>query len=62
MAMYESEHTQWMREWLAQHPEEQQVQKTGRALWWDKPPVDQDSERRLTAARVPQKSYYYDAN
>lgn len=62
MAMYESEHTKWMREWLEKHPEELQVQKAGRALWWDKPAQDQDELRRLAAARVPQKPYYYDAN
>jgi hypothetical protein len=42
-----------MREWLVKHPEELQVQQTGRALWWDKPPADQDAQRRLAAARVP---------
>lgn len=62
MAIYESEYTQWMREWLAKHPEELQVQKTGRALWWDKPVQEQDAVRRLAATRVPQKPYYYDAN
>lgn len=62
MAMYESEHTKWMREWLANHPEELQVQKGGRALWWDKPPQDEETMRRFAEARVPQKAYYYDAN
>lgn len=62
MAMYESEHTKWMREWLEQHPEELQVQKAGRALWWDKPERNEEEARRLAAARVPQKPYYYDAN
>jgi hypothetical protein len=62
MAMYESEHTRWMREWLAKHPEELQEQKSGRALWWDKPAQNQDEQRRLAAAQVPQKPYYYDAN
>jgi hypothetical protein len=62
MAIYESEHTKWMREWLAKHPEELQVQKTGRALWWDKPVQEQDAVRRLAATQVPQKPYYYDAN
>ena len=60
MALYESEHTQWMRQWLEQHPEEQQVQRTGRALWWDKPPRDEDELRHLSEAWVPQKPYYYD--
>lgn len=62
MAMYESEHTKWMREWLAKHPEELQVQKSGRALWWDKPLRDEEAMRRFAEARVPQKAYYYDAN
>lgn len=62
MANYESDHTKWMREWLAKHPEELQEQKTGRALWWDKPAPDQDTQRRQAASCVPQKPYYYDVN
>lgn len=62
MANYESEHTRFMREWMEKHPQELEVQKTGRALWWDKGPVDADAQRRLAEARVPQKAYYYDAN
>jgi hypothetical protein len=62
MAIYESDHTKWMREWLANHPEEVKEQKAGRALWWDKPAQDQDAVRRLAASRVPQKPYYYDMN
>jgi hypothetical protein len=60
--MYESEYTQWMRAWLAKHPEELQVRQSGRAFWWDKPPLDQDTQRRLAAARVPRKSYYYETD
>jgi len=56
MANYESEHTKWMREWMAKHPEELQVQKVGRALWWDKPAQDQTEQQRLTAAIVAPKS------
>jgi hypothetical protein len=59
---YESDHTKWMREWLAQHPQELEQQKAGRALWWDKPPRDLDEQRRAAEARVAQKPYYYDAN
>ena len=62
MAMYESEHTRFMREWLEKHPQEIEVQKSGRALWWDKAPRDAETQRRLDAADVPQKPYYYDAN
>lgn len=62
MAMYESEHTKFMREWMERHPQELEEQKKGRALWWDKPPLDADAQRRLAGARVPQKPYYYDVN
>lgn len=59
MAMYESEHTKFMREWLEKHPEEIKEQQRGRALWWDKP-QDLETARRNAAAEVPQKPYYYD--
>ncbi|MBL8487518.1 MAG: DUF3460 family protein [Rhodocyclaceae bacterium] len=62
MAMYESDHTRFIREWLEKHPEELAEQKAGRALWWDKAPRDLEEQRRLAEARVPQKPYYYDAN
>ncbi len=60
MANYESDHTRFMRAWLEQNPQELEVQKSGRALWWDKPPLDPDVQRRLDAANVPRKPYYYD--
>lgn len=33
---YESETTQFMRDFLARHPEEVVSQKIGRRIWWDK--------------------------
>lgn len=59
---YESEHTRFMREWMEKHPEEQETQKTGRALWWDRGVRTLDEQARLADAKVPQKAYYYDAN
>jgi hypothetical protein len=50
-----------MREWMEKHPEQRAEQKKGRALWWDKP-QRVDDQKRLAAARVPVKAYYYDAN
>ena len=61
MAMYESDHTKFMREWLRDHPEELTEQKAGRALWWDKP-QQVDEQKRRDAAKVPVKPYYYDIN
>lgn len=51
MAIYESDHTKFMRDWLKQHPEELEVQKRGRALWWGKP---EQEPARLDA--VPEKA------
>ena len=59
MAMYESEHTKFMREWLEKHPEQRVEQQKGRALWWDKPQDDVSGERQR-ASTVPVKPYYYD--
>lgn len=62
MALYESEHTKFMREWLEKHPEERQEQQRGRALWWDKLPRSLDDMKRATESKVPQKAYCYDVN
>jgi hypothetical protein len=59
---YESDYTKFMRDWMQQHPEELEVQKSGRELWWDRGYRDLDEQARLAAARMPQKAYYYDAN
>ena len=40
MAMYESDHTKFMREYLARHPEERASQHKGRAVWWDREPAN----------------------
>ena len=61
MAMYESEHTKFMREWLQKHPEEIAEAREGRALWWDKGRRNLDTKRHDLQTRVPQKAYYYDA-
>jgi len=62
MAMYESEHTHFMREWLQQHPEQIKEAQKGRALWWDKGSRDADAMRQELASKVAPKPYYYDVN
>ncbi|HEX5391640.1 MAG TPA: DUF3460 family protein [Rhodocyclaceae bacterium] len=62
MALYVSDHTTFIQDWLKSHPEEAQVQKTGRALWWDKPSQDLEEVRQRIEAKVERKAYYYDAN
>ena len=58
MAIYESEHTKFMREWMPKHPEETEEQKKGRALWWDRPQT-QETQREFAAGKVPNKAYPY---
>jgi hypothetical protein len=58
MAMYESEHTRFMRELMAKQPELAQKQKEGRAIWWDKVP-NLDEERRQEASEVAMPAYVY---
>ena len=62
MAMYESDHTKFMREWMEKHPEEKLEQQKGRALWWDKPPQTLEAMKDIESSAVPGKAYYYDAN
>jgi len=56
---YESEFTIFMREWLEKNPGENEVRKTGQALWWNRP-QDPEATRRFEAAHVPVNPYYYD--
>ena len=61
MAIYESEYTKFMREWMEKHPQELQEQKKGRALWWDKP-QEVATQADYDESSVPVKAYYYDTN
>ena len=58
---YVSDHTKWIDEELAKHPEWVADQKVGRALWWDKK-QDLATAERNAASKVPQKPYPYDVN
>ena len=58
MALYESEHTIFMREMMAKHPEWAEDQLVGRALLWDKQ-VDRDAQAEDAESRVPQRPYVY---
>jgi len=58
MAMYESEHTRFMRELMARKPQLEQKQKEGRALWWDRKP-DPEQDRRNAASTIKMQAYVY---
>ena len=61
MALYESEHTIFMRERMAKHPEWAEDQLTGRALLWDRK-ADLSEQKAIRESREMNKSYPYDVN
>ena len=61
MAIYESEHTKFMREMLARHPEWAEDQLVGRALLWDRK-VDLAEQKPPRESSEPNRSYPYDVN
>ncbi|MEO8484749.1 MAG: DUF3460 family protein [Betaproteobacteria bacterium] len=56
---YVSEHTQFIRDVLANKPELVADQKKGRAIWWDKSPRALADEGERDEGRVPQNAYVY---
>lgn len=59
MALYESEITQFIRELKEKKPYLEAEQKKGRALLWDKTPIDLDESERAKASNVAQQAYVY---
>ncbi|HEX9178884.1 MAG TPA: DUF3460 family protein [Burkholderiales bacterium] len=60
MAMYESDLTRFMREFLEKNPEVKEAQKISRATWWDKQ-LDRDERARWKQSAEAQPPYpYYD--
>lgn len=55
---YESDLTQFMREFLAARPQVVEQQREGRALWWDKK-LNLEEIKRGDESNVPQKGYVY---
>jgi len=59
MAGYVSEFTQFITELKSAKPHLEADQRKGRAIWWDKKPLDVKERGEQDAARVPQKPYPY---
>ncbi len=59
MALYKSEITQFLEELKTQKPDLETQQRQGRALLWDKDPIDLDERTRAQATQVAQKPYVY---
>ncbi|CAB3776781.1 DUF3460 family protein [Paraburkholderia sp. A2WS-5] len=60
--MYQSEITQFLNQLKEQKPGLEEQQRKGRALLWDKQPLDLDERERQQASRVKQTPYVYYQN
>lgn len=56
---YESEATLFLKSLKQQNPQIEQSQREGRALLWDKEPVDLDTQERNKVSRLKQSAYVY---
>ena len=56
---YESEFTLFLQELKQRDPSLQEKQNAGRALLWDKAPIDLDEQRRLDASKLKPQAYTY---
>jgi len=59
VAKYESEATKFIAELKEKNPQLEEQQRAGRALLWDKAPMDLDKSAREQASRVEQQPYVY---
>jgi hypothetical protein len=60
--MYQSDITQFINQLKEKNPKLESEQREGRALLWDKQPVDLDERQRQQQSRVQQTSYVYYQN
>ena len=60
--MYQSDITQFINQLKAQKPSLEEEQRRGRALLWDKQPIDLDERSSQQQARVNQTPYVYYQN
>lgn len=56
---YESEISQFINQLKQKNPQLEQEQRAGRALLWDKAPIDLDLRKRALESSVEQKPYVY---
>lgn len=56
---YESDFTRFLKDLKHKDPDLEQKQRAGRAIWWDKTPIDLDARQRAEQSRVKQQAYVY---
>ena len=57
--LYESEATQFIKSMKKANPKLEQEQREGRALLWDKAPIDLETIQRAGESRINQQAYVY---
>lgn len=57
--LYESEATQFINSLKQNNPKLEQGQREGRALLWDKAPINLDEQQRLAESKIGQQAYVY---
>lgn len=58
-SQYESEITQFIKELKQKNPKLEESQRAGRALLWDKAPIDLAQQELTQESRVDQQPYVY---
>lgn len=56
---YESDVTLFIKKLKAERPTLEAEQRKGRAIWWDREPLDLDRRKQERESRVPQPAYPY---
>jgi hypothetical protein len=61
-SMYQSDITQFINQMKEKKPTLEEEQRKGRALLWDKKPIDLDERSQVKSSRVEQTGYVYYQN
>jgi hypothetical protein len=56
---YESEFTRFIKDLKQKNPKLEEEQRAGRALLWDKPSIDLDTQKQTKESSVKQQAYVY---
>ena len=59
---YVSEFTKFITELKEKNPSMEEKQRAGRALLWDKSPIDLDTRKREEESRIKQRPYVYQSH
>jgi hypothetical protein len=58
-SQYESDFEKFLNQMKQKNPKIEENQRVGRAIWWDKAPIDLDQRDRADQSKVQQQPYVY---